>query len=268
MEKRDYLLHSVKNAMRILRLFSMDEPELGVTQIASRIGLNKSSTHRLISTLLKEEYLEKNERNSKYRLGLSLLGLHGVITNTMEIYRESLPILQDLVEQLGETVHINVLEGNDVVYLHKVECKHPVRLLSDIGKRNPAYCSSAGKVILAYQSEDLINTVLHSKLIPYGPNTITVPKKLRENLMDIKRIGYSIAIEELHEGVVSIAVPVRDYTENVVAAISVVGPTQRMLEHQFPVYIQTLNLAGMKLSEQLGFIETIKSKLINNNKKY
>ncbi|MFC4766520.1 IclR family transcriptional regulator [Effusibacillus consociatus] len=256
MDRRDYLLHSVKNAMRILRLFSMDEPELGVTQISSRLGLSKSSTHRLIATLLKQGYLEKNEINSKYRLGLALLGLTGVITNTLEIHRESLPILQDIVEQLGEAAHLGVLEGNDVVYLHKVECKHPVRLLSHIGKRNPAYCSSAGKVILAYQSEEVIHRVLESELYPYGPNTITNPEKLRENLMDIRCKGYSIAIDELHEGVVSIAVPVRDYTGAVIAAISVVGPKQRMSEHQSPYHIQILHLAGQKLSKQLGFIET------------
>ncbi|MFC3885138.1 IclR family transcriptional regulator [Bacillus songklensis] len=259
-QNRDYLLQSVKNAMQILHLFSMDEPELGVTQIASRIGLSKSSAHRLISTLVKQGYLEKNKKNNRYRLGLSLLGLTGVIMNHMEIHRESLPFLQDLVAQLGETVHINVLEGNDVVYLHKVECKQPVRLLSDIGKRNPAYCSSAGKVILAYQSKELIDSFLQSELLPHGPNTITDPEKLHENLMDIKRKGYSIAIDELHEGVVSIAVPVRDYTEEVIAAISVVGPKQRMPAHKFPNYIQILHTAGQKLSRQLGFIEPVKLK--------
>jgi IclR family transcriptional regulator, KDG regulon repressor len=254
MQKRDYLLQSVKNAMQILRLFSVDQPELGVTQIAAKIGLSKSSAHRLISTLVKKGYLEKNEKNNRYRLGLSLLGLTGVIINHMEIHRESLPFLQDLVEQLEETVHINVLEGNDVVYLHKIECKHPVRLLSDIGKRNPAYCSSAGKVILAYQSKELIDHFLQSALLPYGPNTITDPEKLLENLMEVQSKGYSIAIDELHEGVVSIAVPVRDYTEEVIAAISVVGPKQRMPVHKFPDYVQILHLAGQKLSRQLGYM--------------
>lgn len=260
MDKRDYLLHSVKSAMRILRLFSTEEPKLGVSEMASRIELSKSSTHRLILTLLKEGYLEKNEINRKYLLGLSLLGLNGIITNTMEIHKESLPILEYLVEQLGETVHINVLEENDVVYIHKVECKHPVRLLSDIGKKNPAYCSSAGKVILAYQSKEMINRVLQSELSSYGPNTITESEKLRENLINIKLLGYSVAIEELHEGVVSIAVPVRDYTEEVIAAISVVGPIQRMHDHKFPTYIQILQLSAMKLSQQLGFFENVKSK--------
>lgn len=254
MERRDYLLHSVKNAMRILRLFSMDELELGVTEIASRLGLSKSTAHRLISTLSKKGYLEKNEANNKYYLGLAILSLTGIITTHMEIHREALPILQDLVEHVGETAHIGVLEEEDVVYLHKVECKHPVRLLSHIGKRNPAFCSSAGKVILAYQSNEVIARVVHSDLYRYGPNTITDPGKLRQNLLEIKRTGYSVSIDELHEGVVSIAAPVRDYTGEVIAAISVVGPKQRMPCGQFPHFIQNITLAAQKLSLQLGFI--------------
>jgi IclR family transcriptional regulator, KDG regulon repressor len=254
MEQREYLLHSVKNSMRILRLFSTSEPEFGVTQIAARIGISKSSAHRLISTLVKKGYLEKNERTQKYHLGLTLLGLTGVITTHMEIHRESLPILQDLVNQLGETANIGLLEENDVVYLHQVECKHPVHLQSHIGKRNPAYCSSAGKTILAYQSEDRIRSVLQSELYPYGPKTISDPEQLRKNLIDIKFKGYSIAIDELHEGVVSLAVPVRDYTGEVIAAISIVGPKQRIPEHQFPAHLQALTLAAQQLSEHLGFI--------------
>ena len=264
MDRGNCLLSSVKNAMRILRLFSMEEPELGVTQIASRLELSKSSAHRLISTLSKKGYLEKNEKNSKYRLGLSLLGLTGIITNYSEIHKESLPILKELVGELGETAHVNVLEERDVVYLHKVECLHPVRLLSHIGKRNPAYCSSAGKVILAYQSKDLINNILESELVSHGPNTITDPEQLQKNLVDIKQKGYSIAIEELHEGVVSIAVPVRDYTEEVIAAISVVGPKYRMAEHDFPCYVHTLQLAGQKLSRKLGFMGTMKINMIGS----
>jgi IclR family KDG regulon transcriptional repressor len=239
--------------MRILRLFSAAETELGVTEIAFRIGISKSSAHRLISTLLKKGYLEKNDANRKYRLGLSVLALSGVITAEMELQRSSLTILHNVVDELGESAHIGILEGNDVVYVHKVECRHPVRLLSDIGNRVPAYCSSAGKVILAYQSQELVETVLHAGLYPYGPNTITDPEKLRDNLKEIRRTGYSVAVDELHEGAVSIAVPVRDHTGAVIAAIGIAGPKQRMTADKFPACIRHLRLQGQKLSEQLGY---------------
>lgn len=260
MEKQKYLLHSVKNAMKILHLFSLDKPELGVTEISSEIGISISSTHRLLSTLLKKGYLKQNKRNKKYSLGFSLLGLTGVIVETMEIHKESKPILNDLAEQLGETVYLNVLEGPEVVYIHKVESKHPFRFYAHIGKRNPAYCSSAGKVILAHQSKEVINSILQMELIPYTPNTVTDPEKLRKELTDIKNVGYSVAIEEFREGVVSIAVPVRDYTGEVIAAINLVGPKQRMLEDQFLRYNQHLQIAGRKLSRILGFTEKVNTK--------
>lgn len=137
MEKqRNYALQSVQNAMKILRLYSPDETELGVTEIGSRIGLSKTSAHRLVSTLLSKGYLERNEVNRKYRLGLAVLGLSGFITAEMELQRSSLTILQNIVDALGESAHIGILEGNDVVYVHKVECQSPVPLLSGIGKRN------------------------------------------------------------------------------------------------------------------------------------
>ena len=171
----------------------------------------------------------------------------------MEIHREAVPILESLVEWVGEAAHISILEGRDVVYLHKVDCSHPVRLLSHIGKRNPAYCTSSGKVLLAYQSDEVIHTVLESELYPHAPNTITDKSLLRQNLEKIKRQGYSIAIDELHEGVVSLAVPVRDYTNEVVAAISIVGPKQRMKKDQYPDLIDCLKGSAAKLSEQLGY---------------
>ena len=98
------------------------------------------------------------------------------------------------------------------------------------------------------------------ELIPCNPNTITDPEKLQKDLIDIKIMGYSVAIDEFREGVVSIAVPVRDYTGEVIAAINLVGPKQRMFEDQFPRYIQNLQIAGRKLSRILGFNEKVNTK--------
>ncbi|RNB80252.1 IclR family transcriptional regulator [Brevibacillus fluminis] len=256
MAKRDYLLHSVKNAMKILRLFSLERTELGVTEIAVQLGLSKTTTHRLVSTMAKEGFLEKTSASNRYTPGLSLLALSGVMTTNTEIQRESVPILDKLTNQLGEASHISVLEGNDIVYLHKVESKHPVRLLSHIGKRNPAYCTSSGKVLLAFQHDDVITTALETDFHPHGPNTIVDKQLFRQTLEQIKSKGYDIAVDELHEGAVSLAVPVRDYTGDVVAAISIVGPKQRIQEEQLPYLLDCLQHAGRRLSEQMGYFKS------------
>ncbi|MED4582840.1 IclR family transcriptional regulator [Brevibacillus choshinensis] len=255
MEKRDYLLHSVKNAMKILRLFSLERPELGVTEIASILGLPKTTTHRLIATLTKTGFLDKAPTSNRYMPGLSLLGLSGVMTTNTEIQREAVPFLDKLANQFGEASHISVLEGNEIVYLHKVECTHPVRLLSHIGKRNPAYCTSSGKVLLAFQCAEVVNAVLETDFFPYGPNTITDKLVFRQHLHEIRKKGYDIAVDELHEGAVSLAVPVRDYTNEVVAAISIVGPKQRIQAEHYPYFIESLQSISRKLSEQLGYFK-------------
>ncbi len=252
METQNYLLHSVKNAMKILRLFSADRPKLGITEISRQLELSKSTVHRLAATLAKEGFLEKTPNRNKYQLGLSLLGLSGVMTTNTEICREAVPILEKLVDHLGEAAHVSILEGNEIVYLHKVECKHPVRLLSHIGKRNPAYCTSSGKVLLAYQNEQTVDAILEMGLKPHGPRTITDKLALKQTLSQIRDQGFDIAIDELHEGAVSLAVPVRDFTREVVAAISVVGPKQRIKEEQLTRFVEYLKSAGEKLSARLG----------------
>jgi len=252
MAEHDYLLHSVRNAMKILRLFSAERPELGITEMAQLLDLRKSTVHRLVKTMTEHDFLEKTEKGGKYRLGLALLGLSGVMTTNEEILRESVPVLQQLVDQLGEAAHVSVLEGTDIVYLHKVECRHPVRLLSHIGRRNPAYCTSSGQVLLAFMKEEMVDAALPEELVPMGPNTITDKAALKEKLARIRRLGYSIAVDELHEGAVSMAVPVRDFTGEVVAAITVVGPTQRIHEEQYGTFIEALKKAGEKLTQKLG----------------
>jgi IclR family KDG regulon transcriptional repressor len=255
MGKDNYLITSVKNGLRILRLFSIDEPELGITEISNRMGLNKSTVHRLIKTFEKEGFIEKNQKTRKYQLGLSLLNLSGIIDIHTESYREALPILESLVNKLGEAAHISVLEGTNTIYLHKVQCKHPVRLLSHVGKNNPCSCTSSGKVILAFQSEEVIESVISQGLPHCGPNSITDPMQFRNNLREIRQKGYAICIDELHEGVISIAAPIRDYSGEVIAAVSVVGPKQRICSNDIPRFIEHVCRTGQEISNLLGYYE-------------
>ena len=116
----DQFLSSLKNALRILNSFSMDEPEKKIGEISSSLGLNKSTVSRTMATLASEGFVYKDPETKKYRLGLSILTLSGVVNSSLDIYRDSQPILNKLVETLGETAHISVLDHLDVIYLHKV----------------------------------------------------------------------------------------------------------------------------------------------------
>lgn len=249
---QDYLLSSVKNALRLLRSFSIDEPEKKVTELAASLGLGKSTVSRLLATLASEGFVIKDPETQKYRLGLSILNLNTIATSNLEINRESQPVLQRLVHEIGETTHIAVLEGREVIYLNKVECKHPVQILSHVGRRNPVHCTSSGKVLLANQKEEVIQQFIENGLTKYTANTITDPDDLLIKLKTIKEQGYAISIEEIREGVASIAAPIRDYTGKVVYAISVIGPIHRMNPCN-PSLISKVKSAAEDISDRLGY---------------
>ncbi|MFC3885135.1 IclR family transcriptional regulator [Bacillus songklensis] len=249
---QDYLLSSVKNALRLLRSFSMDEPEKKVTDLAASLGLGKSTVSRLLATLASEGFVIKDPETQKYRLGLSILNLNTIVTSTLEINRESQPVLQQLVNEIGETTHIAVLEEMDVVYLNRVECKHPVQILSHVGRRNPLHCTSSGKTILAYQEEEMIERFIEKGLHKYTSNTIVDPVDFRSTLKTVQEQGYAISTEELREGVASIAAPIRDYTGKVIYAVSVVGPVHRMDPYE-PSIINKVKRAANEISERLGY---------------
>lgn len=251
--KKDYTLSSVTNALRILKSFSMDEPEKKITDLATTLGLGKSTVSRLMATLANEGFVDKNPETQRYRLGLSILSLAGVCTSNFEIHQEAMPVLHKLLEKTGETSHLAILEGEEVIYLHKVESNHPVRAFTHLGKRNPAYCTSSGKVMLAYSDPKMVESVISKGLEPYTKNTITDPDKLRKVLAEIREQGYAISSEEIFEGVTSIAAPVRDYTGKVIASVNIVGPLQRLNRNTIPSNIKKVVAAGNEISEKLGY---------------
>lgn len=248
----DYLLSSVKNALHLLKSFSIDEPEKKVTELAASLGLGKSTISRLLATLASEGFVMKNPENGKYRLGLSILNLNTVLTSNLEVSRESLPILQALVRDIDETAHLAAKDEYDVVYLNRVDCNHPVRILSHIGRHNPSHATSSGKTILAHQPDEFIEEYIQVKMEKYTPYTITNPEDLKATLLKVKEQGYAISIEEMLEGVASIAAPIYDYTGQVLYAISVIGPVPR-LNPNSPGIIDKVKRAAADISRNLGY---------------
>lgn len=249
------ILSSVKNALRILKSFSTFEPTQKVSDLAEELGLAKSTVSRLLSTLASEGFVIKDEGTRDYRLGLSVLTLGGIVTNNLEIHNEAAPVLNRLVNDTGETAHLSILDELDTIYIHKEECHHPVRILTHIGRRNPSYCTGSGKVLLAFNDDNILERVIEKGLVSYTENTITDPNKLRREMEVIRKQGYSICTEELTVGTRSVAAPIRDYSGKVVSSISVVGPIQRMKEGKIPDITNKVVNAAKDASERLGYDE-------------
>jgi len=252
-ERETQYLSTVKNALRILNSFSMEQPELRVSDLAASLGLNKSAVSRLLSTLASEGYVVKDPETQKYRLGLRILTLNSIVTSNLEINREARPVLRKLVQEIGEAAHIAVLEGNEVVYLEQVESQHHVRILSYVGRRNPVHCTSSGKVMLAFQHPDFIENFLKQKLERYTSATVTDPEVLRRQLAEIRATDYCSSVGEYLPDVVSFASPVRNYTKKVVAAVSVIGPRHRIKPQQYPVIKNKVIKSAREISRNLGY---------------
>jgi len=247
------LLSSVKNALRVLNCFTIDQPKKGVGELALELGLAKSTVSRLMTTLASEGFVVRDSNSRKYRLGISILALSGIIMSNLEITKEAGPVVNKLVNELGETAHLAILDETDTIYVHKEECSHAVRILTYLGKRNPAYCTSSGKVLLAYSDESTINKVIDKGFIKYTNKTIDTKSKLLSEIKKVQERGYAYSKDEILEGVTSIAAPVRDYTGKVVAAITVVGHNQRINSDKIPVFAKKIIDASKEASERLGY---------------
>lgn len=256
MTDRNELLMSVKNALKILNSFSEDEPVKKITDLARELGVSKSAVSRLMSTMATEGFVVKEKDSQKYRLGLSVLNLAGIVTSSMDIHKEAFPVLEHLSKSLDETCHLVILEGTEAVYLLKFESSHPFRVSTHPGKRNPPYCISSGKVLLAYQEdEEIVDQVIAKGLTRYARNTITDPDQLRKELKKVRKDGYCISSEEFIDGVNTIGAPIRDYTGKVIAAITVVGPAQRINQYSMQKYLKSIMDAAKEISQALGYYE-------------
>ena len=173
--------------MSILNAFSPDDPELGVTELAERLGLHKSTVHRFMVNLDAAGLVERNPRTGRYRLGLHIFELGGLVMQQMNLWDEALPFLEGLVRDTGETGHLAVLDGGEAIYIERVEARRALRVPSAIGRGYPAHATNLGKVLLAdLPRERVVEIVAERGLASYTPNTITDLGRLEAELERIR----------------------------------------------------------------------------------
>ncbi|TRZ56770.1 MAG: IclR family transcriptional regulator [Rhodocyclaceae bacterium] len=246
-------LSSVANAIRLVKVFSDDEYEIGITDLGKRLMLPKSTVHRLASTLIDAGMLEQNAETGKYRLGLVLFELGSLVRRKMDFSSEAKPFLMELREKTGETVHLAILDQTSIVYINSLESKQAVRMTLDVGVRKPAYATAAGKVMLAFQSAETLKRFLAAGLEERTAKTIVDPQAFLQELAAIRARGYATADEENELGVRSLAAPVRDHSGNVIAATSIAGPAQRLTKKVLASFAPDVIAAAAAISGRLGF---------------
>ena len=245
-------LSTVRNAARLLKVFRSREADLGVSELARRLGLGKSTVHRMLTTLVAEGLIEQNPRTGGYRLGIVMFELGEAVRVHMDLHAAVGQVLSELRTQTGESSQVGVLDGHEVVYVDRLESAHSLRLFTETGRRVPVHCTSSGKVLLAYLPEARRQAVLRvAPLTALTPHTITDPERLADELAQVRRRGWAEAINEREIGVASIAAPVRDVTGQVVAAISIGVPLARCsvmsLRRLAPVIMEAAEAASRRL---------------------
>ena len=254
-EKSEYIIQAVDHALDLLEQFHGDVDELGVTELSKRLKLHKNNVFRLLATLESRGYIEQNRVTENYRLGLKTLELGQTFIKQMGLLRQSRPVLESLVRECNETTYVAILKDFHIVYLDVVETDLTVRVVPRVGSRLPAYCTAAGKIQLAYMTDEELDNYLPTKeLKRYTPNTLTSKDELKTHLKEVAEQGFAIDNEEMDIGVRCVGAPIRDYTRRIIGAVSISGPSMRFSDERMEKeLIPLVKKAGEDISAKLGF---------------
>ncbi len=250
--EKDYLVKALSKGLTILEIFDSANTEYSVQEISKKLKINRTTAFRLVKTLAAKGFLEEN--NSKYQLGLKLLELGNLVNYNMDLRQNASPLLAKLAQKLSLTVHLVVKEGNEAIYIDKEDPLDAVITYSRVGKRLPLYCTAVGKVLLCDLSSDEIKQVfLGVEFSRFTANTITSVDSLTSEIKLAKESGYASDNEELQEGMICIAAPVRNHRNEVIAACSVTGIDKQFSNLDQDKVIHELLDTANKISGRMGW---------------
>ena len=254
MTKRDVppaSVQSVDRALEVLEILGRDG-EGGVSDIADALGVHKSTVSRLVSVLESRGFVEQISDRGKYRLGFTVVRLAGASMSRRDLGRESRDICEPLADTVGETVNLAVLDAGRAVNITEANGGAGIALRTFVGQSCPAHATSSGKVLLAGLSEGRLSVVLDGVLEQFTDATIVTGAALRDELTTVRAQGWAAARDELEDGLTAVAAPVRDHTGDVVAALSISGPSFRMGVDRIPDLSRQAITAADAVSVRLG----------------
>jgi len=244
-------IQSVERAVMILE--QLCQGPVSLSALARELGLNKSTLHGLLQTLVKHAYVQQESETGHYRLGHRVLALGGAFLEHCDLRETAAPYLRQLVEEHGETVHLVVMDDGQVVYVDKIDSPQSIRMVSRIGRRLPAHCTGVGKAILACLPEERMLSIVSRRGLPrFTDRTITTPEGLAAELARIREEGVAYDREEIEEGLRCVAVPIIGYGQQPVGAMSVAGPAWRMTDEKMAAIAASLKGAAREISRQMG----------------
>ncbi len=246
-------VQSLDRAFDILELLSREQHGLNLTEIGNRLDLHKSTVYRLLQALKERGYIDKSAQGS-YRLGMEFIELSSLYLNNLELKTEAQPILRELSSLSGNTAFLATLQESEVVYIDKMETHNSLRKYSIIGQRAPLYCTALGKSMLTGKTEEQIRSLYQEReLQAFTERTIKSVDALVEEIETIRRRGWSLDDEEYEQGLRCIGAPIRDYRDEVIAAVSTSGYASVITRERVEEVAGYVVKAARDISQRMGY---------------
>lgn len=243
--------NTLLKGLAVLELLSRSDRPLTLSQIGRELGVVKSNVHRLMQALVETRFVLRDEESGSYAPSIKLWELGSAVLAKLDLRRHAEKQMEALMSLTGESVHLSVLDGHEIVYVHKVDSLNPVRAYSQIGGRAPAYCVATGKVQLAFAGETLLKEVA-SSLKPFTDRTLTEPAQFMKEMKRVREQGHAINRGEWRDKVWGIATPIMDARGVVIAAIGISGPADRFKRSVIPAWTEAVVAAATDVSHALS----------------
>ncbi|MFH1523773.1 MAG: IclR family transcriptional regulator [Chloroflexota bacterium] len=241
-------IQSLARGLKILDLLAQAQDGLSITELAETLDVDKGSASRLVSTLARYGYAEKDDVTRRYHLGPQVVSLSRSVLTRLPLRDAVKPYLRQMMERTGECAHLAVPAQGKVLYIDQVESPATLRVNAQVGTMNPLHCTALGKVLLAFGDVDF-----PAELDTFTTHTITDPKALRRHLNEIRKQGYAVDDEEFDIGVRCLAVPVFDFRGRAVGSIGISGPATRVTRERLPELAAVVLEIGKTLTERMNF---------------
>ncbi|MDQ7829521.1 MAG: IclR family transcriptional regulator [Armatimonadota bacterium] len=240
--------------MDLLLAFVEDGPELGITDLSRRLALPKATVHRLVEALVARDLLRRDPHTARYGLGLMAFRLGSAFLRALDVRQAALPVMQALARQTGETVNLNIVQSGHRVCIEKVESVQDVRHFVELGRPLPLFAGASGKVLLAHLDPPAVEAVLRQQVRPLTARTVTDRGRIREELARIRQRGYAVSAGERVDGASAVSAPVRNAQGEVVAGLTVSGPSYRFTPGRVRTLIPMVLEAAAAISRSVGYL--------------
>ena len=253
--RRSYTINSLDRALRILMILGERGIPMRVSDISRKLGIDKSTAYRIITTLRARGFVEQESESRKYTLGLKVLEVAALKLRSIRLVPVAKPFLEELMLRTKEAVHLGVLAEGEVMYIDSEQCSGPFNVNTVVGGRAPLHSSAVGKALLAARPLEEVNRFVAIKgLTRFTDRTIIITEDLHEHLAGVRKRGWAMDDEETYVGVRCLAAAIYDHRGSAVASIGASGPVQRITHERVTFLGQLVKEVANKISRRLGYI--------------